>query len=106
LLPEEKLGPTPAVELTDDDYEKNNLPDILARWEARDVERERSRTEQSFFVPKDDIAAQGYDLSLNRYKEVVHDEIEHKAPKEIIADLKALEAELSKGLAELEEMLG
>ena len=106
LLPEDKLGPTPAIELTDEDYEKNNLPDILTRWEARDVERERARTEQSFFVPKDEIAEQGYDLSLNRYKEVVHDDIEHKAPKEIIADLKALEADLSNGLTELEEMLG
>ena len=35
----------------------------------------RKRTEQSFLVPKADIAAQGYDLSINRYKEVVHEEI-------------------------------
>ena len=54
---------------------KNNLPDVLARWTERDgAERERPRTAQSFCVPKADIAAQGYDLSLNRYKEVVHEE--------------------------------
>ena len=68
--------------------EANDLPDVLARWSARDGdERERARTEQSFCVPKADIAAQGYDLSLNRYKEVVHDEVEHRPPLEIIADL-------------------
>lgn len=106
LLPEEKLGPTPSVELTDEDYAKNNLPDVIARWEARDIERERPRTEQSFLVPKADIAAQGYDLSLNRYKEVTHEDVDHKPPREIIAELKALEADIAKGLAELEGMVG
>ena len=56
----------------------------------------RARTEQSFCVPKADIAAQGYDLSLNRYKEVVHDEMEHRPPLEIIADLEKLENEISR----------
>ena len=51
---------------------------MLARWQQRDgAERERPRTAQSFCVPKADIAAKGYDLSLNRYKEVVHEEVEH-----------------------------
>ena len=45
----------------------------------------RKRTEQSFLVPKADIAAQGYDLSLNRYKEVVHEEVAHRPPGEILA---------------------
>jgi type I restriction enzyme M protein len=106
LLSEEKLGPTPSVELTDEDYAKNNLPDIIARWEARDIERDRPRTEQSFLVSKADIAAQGYDLSLNRYKEVVHAAVDHKAPKLIIAELKKLEKEIADGLAELEGMVG
>src|SRR5688572_1491161 len=71
LLPVEKLGPIPEVALTADEHTKNNLPDVLARWAARDgTERERPRSAQSFCVPKADIAAQGYDLSLNRYKEV------------------------------------
>jgi len=106
LLPEGKLGPAPSVELADEDYARNNLPDVLARWEARYEERGRSRTEQSFLLPKADIAAQGYDLSLNRYKEVVHTEATHKPPREIIAELKALEAEIAKGLDELAEMVG
>ena len=106
LLSEDKLGPQPAVGLSADEHEKNSLPDALARWGERDAgERSRERTQQSFCVPKADIAAQGYDLSLNRYKEVVHDEVEHRPPLEIIADLERLEAEIQQGLADLKAML-
>lgn len=85
--------------------EANDLPDVLARWQDRAAEGERARTEQSFLVPKADIVAQGYDLSLNRYKEIVHDEIEHRDPLDIIADIETLEDEIAKGLAELKAML-
>src|SRR5690606_12649868 len=106
LLPEGKLGPMPAflrhsresgnpVALSPEELLKNNLPDALARWAKRDgVERERPRTAQSFCVPKADIAAQGYDLSLNRYKEVVHEVVEHRPPKEILGELAKLEEEI------------
>jgi type I restriction enzyme M protein len=107
LLPDEKLGPSPEVALTEEEHAKNNLPDALARWKQRaEAERARPRTAQSFCVPKADIAANGYDLSLNRYREVVHDEVDHVPPKQIIADLKQLEEEIQKGLEELEAMLG
>lgn len=106
LLPEEKLGPVPQQKLTADDHAKNNLPDLLARWNDRaGKERKRPRTAQSFCVPKADIAAQGYDLSLNRYKEVVHEEVLHASPKEILADLAKLETEIQAGMKELAEML-
>ncbi|CAB4752460.1 unannotated protein [freshwater metagenome] len=85
--------------------EANDLPDVLSRWQRRDVEKSRARTEQSFLVPKTDIVAQDYDLSLNRYKEVVQDEVEHRAPLEIIADMETLEDEIAKGLTELKAML-
>ena len=65
----------------------------------------RPRTAQSFCVPKADIAAQGYDLSLNRYKEVLHEAIEHRAPKEILVDLARLEEAIRRGMDELEGML-
>ena len=68
-------------------------------------ERKRPRTAQSFSVPKADLAAQGYDLSLNRYKEVVHEEVSHRAPKEILVDLAKLEMEIQRGMKELEGML-
>ena len=96
----------PAAKLTTDDHAKNNLPDVMARWNARGTENERARTEQSFSVSKADIAAQGYDLSLNRYKEVVHEHVEHVPPKQLIAELVALEGEILSGLKELEGMLG
>lgn len=85
--------------------EANDLPDVLARWRDRDAEKDRARTDQSFFVPKADIVAQGYDLSLNRYKEVVHEEVEHRAPLDIIADIEKLDAEIAADLAELKAML-
>jgi len=85
--------------------EANDLPDVLSRWQSLAGESHRARTDQSFLVPKTDIVAQGYDLSLNRYKEVVHDEIEHRPPLEIIADLEKLEDEIAQGLDELKAML-
>ena len=107
LLPDEKLGPVPHAALNPEELAKNNLPDVLARWAERNgAERDRPRTAQSFCVPKADIAAQGYDLSLNRYKEIVHEEVAHRSPKEILADLAKLEAEIQQGLKELEAMLG
>lgn len=106
LLDENKLGPSPAQPLTEAEHTKNNLPDALTRWAQRDTtERERPRTAQSFCVPKADIAAQGYDLSINRYKEVVHQAVEHEHPLEILAKLRQLEDEIQAGMAELEGML-
>ena len=106
LLPDEKLGPLPKVPVTAEEHQKNNLPDVLARWTQRTSgELDRPRTSQSFCVPKADIAAAGYDLSLNRYKEVVHEEVQHRAPKDILADLEKLEVEIQQGLKELEGML-
>jgi len=107
LLAADKLGPVPASPLSDDEHAKNNLPDVLARSAERDgTELKRERTEQSFCVPKSDIVAQAYDMSLNRYKEVVHDEVEHRTPLSIIADLEKLEGEIQQGLASLKAMLG
>ena len=84
----------------------NDLGDVRDRWNARGTnERDRARTEQSFLVAKADIVAQGYDLSINRYKEIVHDEEEHRPPLEIIADIEQLEAEIAAGIAELKAML-
>ncbi|MEO8360735.1 MAG: class I SAM-dependent DNA methyltransferase [Vicinamibacteria bacterium] len=114
LLPDDLLGPVPSRHsgggrnpgLTDDEHTKNNLPDVLARWAKRDgAERKRQRTAQSFCVAKADIAAQGYDLSLNRYKEIVHEAVEHRAPKDILADLAKLEAEIQREMGSLAGML-
>ena len=86
--------------------EENDLPDVMARWVKRERdEQSRARTEQSFSVPKAGIAEQGYDLSLNRYREVVHDEVEHRAPLDIISEIEALNVEIGDGLAQLKAIL-
>ncbi len=106
LLDLDKLGPAPKEPLTPEEHAKNNLPDVLARWTGRDsAERERPRTAQSFCVPKAEIAENGYDLSLNRYKQVVYQEVAHVPPKQILAELLELEREIEAGLKELEGML-
>jgi len=79
---------------------------VLARWGQRNgSERERERTAQSFCVPRAEIEANGYDLSINRYKEVVHAQVQHRAPGEILAELRALEGEIASSMDALEKML-
>jgi type I restriction enzyme M protein len=107
LLDEAKLGAVPAEALLAEDYARNNLPDILARWPHRDdTEMLRPRTAASFMVEASEIEATGsWDLSLNRYKQVEHAAVDHAAPQDIIAELRAIEAEIAEGLDRLEEML-
>lgn len=92
--------------------EANDLPDVLARWqsltepaEVRSPEHDRPRTAQSFLVPKQEIVDNGYDLSINRYKEIEHEEVEHRSPEEILDELEALEGEIAEGLKRLRGML-
>ena len=111
LLPEDKLGFQPikngCSQLSEAEHAKNNLPDVLARWRERDGnELMRDRTDQSFCVPKSDIVGNDYDLSINRYKEVVHAVSEHLPPKDILARLALLEAEIQAGMKALAGMLG
>jgi type I restriction enzyme M protein len=87
-------------------HEQDNIPDIVSRWAERGgKEKKRAKTEQSFTVPKKEIAANDYDLSVNRYREVMHEQVRHTPPAEIIAELKKIEAEIAEGLEELEGML-
>jgi type I restriction enzyme M protein len=96
----------PKTTLNADEHARNNLPDVLARWVGRDAsERERPRTEQSFCVTKTDLVGHGYDLSLNRYKEIVHAPVDHRPPSELLADLATLETEIQHGMQELEKLL-
>ncbi|MEM9774109.1 MAG: class I SAM-dependent DNA methyltransferase [Chloroflexota bacterium] len=87
-------------------HDQNNIPDILTRWQARDTtERDNPRTAQSFTVPRAEIAKNGYDLSINRYKEIVYEEIAYDPPLVILAELEKLEAEIQQGMAELKGMI-
>jgi type I restriction enzyme M protein len=84
---------------------ENDIPDIIERFHNLDGEKDRKRTEKSFLVPKEDIVSNAYDLSINKYKEVEYIPVEYPPTEEIMADLYALEAEISKTMAELSEML-
>ncbi len=84
---------------------ENDIPDIITRFHNLDGEKDRERTEQSFFVPKQEIADNAYDLSINKYKKVEYVPVEYPSTQEIMANLHKLESEITSGLAELEEML-
>ncbi|MCB1168183.1 MAG: N-6 DNA methylase, partial [Leptospiraceae bacterium] len=86
-------------------HENNNLPDVLKRWQNLAAEKKRKRTDQSFLVPVDEIRQNNYDLSVNRYKEVVHEEVQYDPPKKIIAEIQKMESEIQKELEELAGML-
>jgi type I restriction enzyme M protein len=86
-------------------HENNNIPDLIARWQNRPTEADRPRTAQSFLVPKAEIASNGYDLSINRYKEIEETAVEYDPPQKILAELADLEREIQVGIAELQEML-
>ena len=88
------------------EIEANDMPDIIERFSNLDKENDRTRTEQSFFVTKEEIVKEGYDLSINKYKEIVYEEVVYDAPEVILTRIKNLESEITKGLEELERMLG
>ncbi len=83
----------------------NDIPDIIARFHDLEAEKDRPRTEKSFFVPKAEIVENGYDLSINKYKKTEYVPVEYPSTQEIMADLHELEMQITAGLAELEGML-
>ena len=85
--------------------EQNDIPDILARFKNLDGEKDRARTEQSFFVPKSEIAENDYDLSINKYKKIEYVAVEYPPTEEILAELESLNEQVSMEMAELNEML-
>ena len=84
---------------------ENDIPDILERFKNLDKEVDRKRTEQSFLVDKQEIIDNEYDLSINKYKEVVYEKVEYPPTSEILADIEALNREIDKNLAELKALL-
>lgn len=83
----------------------SDIPDIVARFKNLGAESERLRTDKSFLVPKDEIVANDYDLSINKYKKTEYKPVEYPPTTEILADLRALEKEISDSMTELEKML-
>lgn len=83
----------------------NDIPDIIARFHNLAGEVDRAKTEPSFLVDKQDIVANGYDLSINRYKEVIYEQVEYDPPEVIMARLDQLAGEIGTKMAELREMI-
>ena len=84
---------------------ENDIPDILARFHNLAGETSRARTEQSFFVPKSEIERNNYDLSINRYKEVVYEKIDYEKPDEILNRIDTLIADIATQTKTVREML-
>ena len=86
---------------------ENDIPDIIKRFNNRNSEGEqnRARTEKSFFVSKEEIVENDYDLSINKYKEIVVEKKEYEKPEVILKRVIEMEDEIQQKLKELEEML-
>jgi type I restriction enzyme M protein len=80
---------------------ENDIPDLLARWSNPEAEAMRARTDKSFYVSVEEIRGNNYDLSINRYKEVVHEQKEYDTPEVIIAQIEALDLERHRLLSDL-----
>ena len=85
--------------------EENDIPDIIASYKNRHNEDNTDRKAKHFFVEADEIRQNGYDLSINKYKEVEYEEVQYEAPSKILSDIKTLEDEVQQGLKELEGMI-
>ena len=86
--------------------EANDINDIVERFSNLDNEVDRKRTEQSFFVPVEEIRDNGYDLSINKYKEIEYEEVKYDSPQEIMLRIRELEIDITTGIEELAEMIG
>ena len=86
--------------------QENDISDIVARFHDLDAEKDRQRTEQSFFVPKAEIVENGYDLSINKYKKTEYKPVEYPPTSQIMAELRELEMQIGEEMSKLEELLG
>ena len=78
---------------------ENDIPDVISRFHNLDAEANRSRKDQSFFVPVEEIRANDYDLTFNKYKEVERKVVEYDAPETILAHIDDLQSQIAEGLA-------
>jgi len=85
---------------------ENDIPDIIARFKNLEGEAERKRTDKSFMVPKDEIASNDYDLSINKYKETEYVAVEYPPTEEIMTNIRELEMQIGHEMDELEKLLG
>ena len=84
----------------------DDLPDLVTKWKERNPTKETDRSGRCFFVPREDIEDNQYDLSFNRYAEAKYEEIDYDPPNVILTRLRTLEEQIAADLIELEGMLG
>lgn len=84
---------------------ENDIPDIIKRFHNMDEEADRERTDQSFFVPKQEIVDNDYDLSINKYKKTEYVPVEYPPTSEILDELDKLNQQVTSELAELRKLL-
>lgn len=81
---------------------KGDIPDIIEKFRKREKEKFEDRKAKCFFVPFEEIESNGFDLSISKYKEIVHDEVKYEKPEVIKRKILELEEGIVKGLKELE----
>lgn len=87
------------------EIKENDIPNIITRYWNLEAEKERKRTDQSFFISKSEIVDNGYDLSINKYKEIEYVPVEYPPTSEILDEIFRLEEEINKELLVLKELL-
>ena len=87
------------------EVKENDIPDIVARFHNLEGETDRARTDKSFFVPKDEIVGNDYDLSINKYKQTEYKAVQYAPTSEILAEIREMEKQILAGIEELEGML-
>lgn len=82
---------------------ENDIPDVVARFHNLEGEKNRSRKDQSFLVPVEEIREKGYDLSINKYKEIEREKVVYEAPSVIFDRITTLEGEINAALEEFRD---
>ncbi len=95
-----------SLDLKRTEVSENDIPDIIERFNHLDTEKDRKRTEQSFFVPLEEIRANDYDLSISKYKQTEYKPVEYPPTSEIIAELEQIEGQIAAEMVELKKLLG
>ena len=82
---------------------ENDIPDVIARFKHMDAEATRTRKDQSFLVPVEEIRDNDYDLSINKYKEVERVKVEYEAPEVIFGKITALQQDINTAIADFQQ---
>jgi len=86
------------------EIKESDIPDIISRFHNLDAEKKRSRKEQSFLIPKADIVANDYDLSINKYKEVERVKVVYDDPDVVFGRIENLQNQVTEAMEEYKKL--